>query len=63
MSVLNNHLKNRDALFPPTLGALVPWGTSPRPSARGGKPSGLPHDDFKIVTKYRIPIAGEFIIM
>ena len=38
-------------MLPPTLRALVPGGTSRRPSARGGKPPGLPHDDFKIVIK------------
>ena len=34
-------------MIPPALGALVHGGTSPRPS-------GLPLDDFKIVTKYHL---------
>lgn len=29
---LSNYLKKADALFPPVLRALVPGGTSPRPS-------------------------------
>ena len=36
---------------PPPLGALAPGGTSLRSPGRGGSPSGLLHDDFKIVTK------------
>ena len=47
---LSNYLKKADALFSPVLRAFVPWGTSPRPSAIGGKLLWTPQDDFKIMT-------------
>ena len=38
-------------------------GHIPQDLYQRGKAPGLPHDDFKIVTKYRIAVAGEFKIM